>query len=371
MTETPSRENHFVPKFYLRNFSEDGKRMNLFNFSRRQAIEGVSIKHQCSRRNFYGFFPRMEQAFADLECKAAKVIRGIRARADIPSESSDDWALLLKYMLFQKLRTTNTGRASKALTDYAHQLLFENNTESADEESNGAEAKVANSVMVPLLVAPDILPIASDLRAHLFTNATGREFITSDDPVVTHNQYCEGIDYQGVRGWNSSGLQVFWPLSPHELIVFYDHQTYVIGRSKRERRVTKLFDERDIAQLNSLQILNAHHNVYFAGIKGFNKAKSECNGIAPRRPQTRMRFVETEAVETGVGESSAILHCYDPLLPVALRVSKIKIHKDRLEVPLHRRAQMYRKFVPRTEQERATYVNPKSGTYAVKKITNM
>lgn len=36
---------------------------------------------------------------------------------------------------------------------------------------------------------------------HLILNNSGIEFITSDDPVIVHNQYAEGVKYRGVIGW--------------------------------------------------------------------------------------------------------------------------------------------------------------------------
>jgi hypothetical protein len=60
------REHHFVPQFYLRNFSSDGRRINLFNFKLGRAVMGTSIKHQCSKHNFYGFAPDLEKALGGL-----------------------------------------------------------------------------------------------------------------------------------------------------------------------------------------------------------------------------------------------------------------------------------------------------------------
>ena len=360
-----------MPQFYLRHFSTDGKRTNLFNFRLNRTIVGASIKHQCSRRNFYGVSPNLEKALAKLEGCSAEVIRGIRERAIIPNESSEDWALLLRYLVFQKLRTINAARFVHALTEVPARLIAGENPEDFYAEFSGPGANRARSVLLALMEAPYVVEVASGLRGHLFINTTRREFITSDDPVVLHNQYCERISYRGVLGWNRTGLQVFWPLSPQELIVLYDPETYRIGGLTSGRTVTKLSNERDIAQLNSLQIMNAHQNAYFAGAQGSNKAAAECRGLSPRRPRARMRFVQTEAVDNGEGELSEILHAYDPILPVTLSVSKIKTHRHRLQIPMHRRSGLQRKFIPLTQEERATHVNPREGIYPVNKITNV
>ncbi len=360
-----------MPQFYLRYFSEDGKRVNLFNFSRGRTITGASIKHQCSRHNFYDFAPRLERAFSDMEGAAATVIRGIKAAADIPGQQSNDWFELLAYIVFQKFRTTNAGKLNDAWTNYLGRLMLENSPALEGIDPTSLKLKNMYSVALPLSLAHEFLPFALDLRGHLFVNTTEREFITSDDPVVMHNQYCEGITYRGVTGWNCTGLQVFWPISPLELIVLYDPTTYKVGRSHRGSTVTRLSDERDVAQLNSLQILNAHHNVYFAGINGLNTTESQCRRLGAKRPDTRTMFVETEAVETDAGESSAILYAYEPLLPARLDVSKITVRRERRRVPLHSRAVMYRKDRPPSEEDGVPYGDPPPGRYAVKKVTNI
>ena len=216
-----------------------------------------------------------------------------------------------------------------------------------------------------------LAPLAVDLRAHLFINTTLREFITSDDPVVLHNQYCQGITGEGVKGWNCRGLQAFWPISPRKLIVLYDRDVYVVPESSSGSRVSKLSHEFDVAQLPSFQILNAHHNVYFAGRSGVRKVVAQCAGLSQRRPKTRATFVETEAVKHPDGTSRAILHSFEPLLPLTLRVSKIRINKQMQMIPLRDRAHMYRRdLLPRPgHQPPPDDMLP--GIYRVKRTTRI
>ena len=337
-----------------------------------RAISGVSIKSQCSRHNFYGFAPELEKTFGDLEGEAASVIRQVKASQEVPAHGSQQWSTLLGYLVFQKLRTTNTGYMMDAMTDYFGKLWLEG-TEYA-EDARRLNLKIENvyPAAIPLSLVGSVLPIADDLRMHLLVNKTDREFLTSDDPVVAHNQFCEGISYQGVTGWNCVGLKLFFPLSPTELILLFDPTTYKVGRSHRGSNVTSITDERDVAQLNSLQILNANQNVYYAGFKNSDKTISECNGVAPRRRKTRTTFVETEAKQEGPDTFGSILHMYEPLLPTRLTVSEMTIRRDRRRVPIRVRPNMYRRVIPKTAEQRAAYGEaPPPGRYAVKKITHV
>jgi Protein of unknown function (DUF4238) len=46
-----NKNQHFVPQFYLRNFSTDEEKQSigLFNFARSTAVGNASIRNQCSR----------------------------------------------------------------------------------------------------------------------------------------------------------------------------------------------------------------------------------------------------------------------------------------------------------------------------------
>ena len=165
----PKRENHLVPQFYLRYFSSAPKRTNLFNFSRQRMIPGASIKHQCSRRNFYEFAPKLEDTFAELEANAAGVIRRIDANDHLPDANSDDWLSLLAFIVFQKLRTSNAARSDDAVTEYLGRLVMEGHPKLADIDPNSVKLRSVYSVAMPLSVAGEILPLAADLEAHLLS----------------------------------------------------------------------------------------------------------------------------------------------------------------------------------------------------------
>ena len=359
-----SRENHFVPQFYLRNFSSDGRCVNLFNFKLGHAIMGASIKHQCSRRNFYGFAPELESALAGLEAATANVVRKIRVARALPAHGSPDWQTLLTFIVFQKLRTTNAGRMDDVMTDYFAKVWLEGNPELKHIDPNSFEMRNVYPVAIPLSVAGDLISVAGDLRLHLFVSDSGRKFLTSDDPVVAHNQYCEGINYRGVTGWNCRGLQIFWPISPVELLLLFDPVVYKVDRSHKGQHVTRLATSEDVDQMNALQILNAHHNVYL----GDCEAVRECLALTSRRTSTRHAFVETEGVANVEGGTSSLVHTFSPLLPVKLSVSSVSIRKSAKQVPLFVRSDLYRNVVESSAKDFPGYGSAPAGPYAVKRI---
>lgn len=254
------------------------------------------------------------------------------------------------------------ARRNDVMIDYFAKAMLRNNPKAQNINFDDFVIGDKNAIALPLKIAADILPIATDLHGHLFINNTGLEFLCSDDPVVLHNKYCEGVDYQGVNGWDSRGLQVFWPISPKALIALYDPIVYKFGT--RRSSITKITSNPDIEEFNGLQILNALNNIYFATAEQGDQVKAHYAKLAIKRTTKRVRFVETETVKVEGEKESSIIGTYVPLLPINLSITCIRIKKDARKISLHERARQTRHDYPHDG-------TPKSGktiTYPVKSI---
>jgi hypothetical protein len=182
---------------------------------------------------------------------------------------------------------------------------------------------------------------------HLLLNETSMEFITSDDPVVIHNQWCEGVTHTGVLGWNARGFQALFPISPSELLVLFDPLIYRVGNSHRATRATIVQNECDVEVFNAFQIHNADENVYFANHKNDGKSAQQCWALTESRNLKRITIMETERVRESETRESNIVGHFETLLPVRLSTSVISVQKRAKMVPLRDRLRMYRNSRPR------------------------
>ncbi len=55
------REQHHVPKFYFRSFSDEGRRISLVNLKSGKFVRNASLADQCKASNFYGADKRLEK----------------------------------------------------------------------------------------------------------------------------------------------------------------------------------------------------------------------------------------------------------------------------------------------------------------------
>lgn len=84
-----------------------------------------------------------------------------------------------------------------------------------------------------------------------------KKFITSDNPCNRYNQYLEKRNHPGGHlGLFSKGLQLFFPISPDLMLLYYDKWAYKFGNKKDKEII--LTDENDINHLNLLQLANCH-----------------------------------------------------------------------------------------------------------------
>jgi Protein of unknown function (DUF4238) len=362
------KQHHFVPQFYLRAFSENKKQINLYNFKRGQVISGAPIKKQCARAHFHAFAPGLEQALGGIEGDAATAIRAILDRKSAPNPGSEEWKAILAFIAFQRARTERSEQVINATGDFLVKTSLQYDPRFKDFDFDKIEIKNKYAIALAFELVELTLQYASDLGMHLLLNESETDFLTSDDPVAAHNQYCEGITYRGVLGWNCRGLQLFLPLSPRAVLLLYDKAVYKVYGSRHGECSAAIRDRDHVRLINDLQALNAHQNVYFMGPVN-QDALTYLEETKQRRIKGRTTFVETEPVKLPTGQMSQMLHTYELMLPLPLTLPQITIRRRARRIALDARGGQYR----HAPKERL-YAHPNVGVpshtrHAVRKIT--
>ena len=72
------KNQHYVPQFQFRQFSNDGKGIFIYNLKTKQKIWG-SIKNQCSEDYFYSKNGKVETIFSELESMTLEILKKIMA----------------------------------------------------------------------------------------------------------------------------------------------------------------------------------------------------------------------------------------------------------------------------------------------------
>ena len=199
------KKHHFVPKLYLEAFQCASRRIHLYNLNRSLGVRNASLKDQCYRRKFYGPTDQVEQHLSTLEGHVAPLLRSIVTQTALPAEGAEEFQVLLAFVALQLLRTTVAANRINSMVDKTTKQAY-----SHEVDIEAVQVGYEDPVLASLGNVSPMLDAISDLRGHLAIS--GREaFITSDNPAFKYNQYCEGVDYRGVTGALSRGLQIFIP----------------------------------------------------------------------------------------------------------------------------------------------------------------
>src|SRR4051794_15709468 len=100
------KNNHFVPRRYLRRFrSVSDRQVALYNIKSRRVIEVAAIGDQCYRDYFYTKNPAFEAAFTKLENAHEGLYERMIADEFAPAPGSVDRNTLSAAIMFQEGRT--------------------------------------------------------------------------------------------------------------------------------------------------------------------------------------------------------------------------------------------------------------------------
>lgn len=317
-----NKKHHYVPRFYLKAFGgNDDKTIHLYNIPTRRLVNDANLKTQCYRDYFYGKDPILEAGLARAESIASAVIREIVATDRCPQLHSAEHAGLSTFTIVQHARTQHAADAyNEAVDGVAKILLRPQIGDGVDRVKIGLQNASQIAPVDTLLMAPSLY----DLHIKLLVNRTALDFITSDHPVALHNQFYEGNRLFGYLGYGVQGLQIFFPLSPRHLLLFYDSAIYRVGN--RRDTAVEVTAEGDIRALNELQWLNALANIYFACVDHIRYIAEEAARTGGRRPKAKTDVREFPLEDTSMRRRS-LLYVSRPNKNLRLSVSCIRVRR--------------------------------------------
>ena len=253
---------HYVPKFYLRSFSDTKKSIDTFNISNSKYIQNASITDMCQKHNFYGSDKKVENFLnEEIETKASSLIKSILDTNEFPV-NLEDYIHLVMFLLVSEARNLKIAESTNNMVDFMVKTLMKEQPDYTDMDLNKFKIEVNQPANHNIEIALKSTSTILDLEPILILEQTGaRKFITSDNPVVRYNSFYISKRYHRGFGYITRGLQFFFPISPQKCILLYDKLSYDIPEAKNGVLILK--KARDMDQLNELFYLNAYNNVFF------------------------------------------------------------------------------------------------------------
>lgn len=320
---------HYVPQFYFRFFSKDGKRISVLNRKSGKLIEFAPIKGQASKSYFYGEGD-VEQTLSEIEGHFCLALRDLKNRGSFEGYDRGNHLLLLQNLMLQRSRTMSARRNREEFNNLITKLQLEvgiNNDDSLGEEEKEelrqalefVEASPQAHQGLEMATAIETAVHLGDLQPYMLINKTNRPFVFGDAPVIFTNPYQRKITHHGVLGAKTPGLLVYYPLTSESAVLLVDTSVYKV--KKRKGSIVRVSSHRDIVSLNKLQIHNATNAVYFSEFKYSSYVEELWRQESKKLTDHRGMVVEASGVREDGEPMGDILHTFESQLPLIPRLS--------------------------------------------------
>lgn len=276
------KRQHYIPQFYLRNFSIDSrKNIGVFRFGKQQFIPNAAIKSVGYRENLYDDDESIERQLASKEKQWKEMLdiflgRNVTIQTPEWLDQHDEEAAIrvLEFFAFTEMRTT---QQADSLTSMYRTLEQELGSKMTPETYNlyfgDLNEFTKHPNLLPLQVASNHLPAYAGLDLLLILNVTKHGFITSDVPVYNLNSYYAERKYHRSFGLAAMGLQKFLPISPRHCLCFFDKNIY----EKTINDSTYILTSKNLVRrINQIMVQNAYEQVFFSPIENEQYIRQIC-----------------------------------------------------------------------------------------------
>lgn len=289
------KNQHFVPKCLLRQFSADNRHrsLNVFNIRTERLIPTAPLKNQASRNYMYGKDLELEHRLACIEGAFDVVLKQVAGGEGVAEDELEQ----VRFFMFLQLRRTEMAvKRLKHAYDSMEAKVF------GDEAEAPTPPTFYELTMDSLRLCLQSLNSVEDLKFRLIHNESRTDFVISDDPVVFANRYATQRLGSPGFGVNSSGLMLLMPLTPRRAAICYDNQVYTAPDLSNGRIVIRRDD--DASAINEFQFLKGAENIYF---QDWNARQSVADEYARCKNQRRDDWSKvTVLVPDDAGKDGAI-----------------------------------------------------------------
>ncbi len=235
---------HYVPRWYQRDFSKDKNKVNCVRFNEYGiACEPRSIDSTCSGQYYYGKNSSIDAVLKPLESKQALLFRNIASTEILPARNSDEhlW-VVISLLVF----LTRTEAARK---EYREQFSFTQEINRLPSDGLNHDEIIERAIAT--------YPIITDLNLVLIKAPSTASFVSSDSPVCVVNPLMFDATSEPHIGIASKGIVIVFPLCPTHCLILYDRESYSVDKN------VFTSSEACIENLNVFQTLQANEYIFY------------------------------------------------------------------------------------------------------------
>lgn len=262
------KNQHYVPQFHLRQWSNDGKLISLYNKYKKVFVNNKgAIKKLASRDYLYDKNGEVEELLGKIEAQISPLYQKIIRTGSLSGITDFERELLYLHFVLSDERTDAAGKDYEALEKAKLQASLKiyqahGRYTDIDADSIGNQVEFKFSSNKAIQAAFKYYPLIMDLQISLIQNTSGVEFITSDYPSIKYNLWSNIRNLYSGWGLASVGILYILPISPKLALIAYDPVVYSIKNLKNN--VVKIKNKSEINEINRLMIVNSDQNIFFS-----------------------------------------------------------------------------------------------------------
>lgn len=261
--------NHYVPQFYLKNFStKRGKNYSIHCFDKLHINNfPTNISKIGAEGRFYD--PSLEKMLSKFESNFNIAYLSLIRKKEVELLTDEEKNYIATFVATQLIRTKEFREIIRDLINQVtdklakEKLSKELNRQTSEAQSEQVIRSLHDKMFTQL---PLFTKIILDMKWILFMNKSNLPLWTSDHPVTLFNP----INHEpfGNLGLSSKGIQIHFPLTNNLSLIICDPITYSELPSNLEAN-----DDENIIYENSLQVYWSTRHI-FSQMNDFSLAKS-------------------------------------------------------------------------------------------------
>ncbi|PSL31712.1 DUF4238 domain-containing protein [Chitinophaga ginsengisoli] len=284
------QNQHYVPRFYLKNFLNAEKKIWVFDKSTQRTF--LSSPQNIANENFFYDLPEIDGPLEEDQAveKYLSKIENLHApfftrlidaieKREIDRIDDDMRSILCDHLAIQIIRTKEyREQMTQGFEGFRDSLSKSGWIPQEDQAAfSASESDVKKNQLSQILFDTEFkTELCNILNSHIWLvckNITSTPYYTSDHPVVKQAHLIR--PHRSDTGFRSVGIEIAMPISSQYLLVLYE-RTYHNGFEPYDNEIIVHHNPQNVIYFNSLQVSRSYRSV-FCSEKNFGMAEEMVN----------------------------------------------------------------------------------------------
>ena len=285
---------HYVPRFYLKQFSNKSKSNIYFIYcydKTNSKIFPTNINRAAGSNYYYDEkdlpFKPMERTLTNIESKYKVIHKKILKFQDLSILRLNELIMFGIFIVTQEIRTPGLRELMKSIIKVFKKTSEEKEWDLSEELKNQIERNLEDEKLKEYQISmfnnlAEFVFFIIQMKWLLLKNKTDYPLWTSDNPIVRWNPI--DLSPYGNLGYLSRGIEINFPLSSTLCLCICDPIKYDLIPS-----INDMFDKQNIIHLNWLQVVRSTRFLY-SNVSDFSLAEEYLSKYPEFRDPDRPRI---------------------------------------------------------------------------------